>query len=118
MDLQAIGYRIRAARQSRGLTQSALAALVGVTRSAVAQWETGRSGQVGSNLALVADALNVDVGRLLLGNVAAPGAQEAPLSLTGNERALLTLYRDCSPADQAVLLRIAHQLGKTETSNK
>jgi transcriptional regulator with XRE-family HTH domain len=112
MDLQAIGARIRAAREARGLTQSALAARIGVTRSAVAQWETGRSGQVGGNLALVAAALDVGVGHLLLGQIADAGEGGLIAGLTGNERALIELYRGCAPADQAVLLRVAHQLGK------
>jgi DNA-binding XRE family transcriptional regulator len=37
------GLRLRAARKAKGLTQEALAQALGVTRSAVAQWETGRS---------------------------------------------------------------------------
>ncbi|GAB6042719.1 helix-turn-helix domain-containing protein [Endothiovibrio diazotrophicus] len=35
-----IGKRIRAARKEAGLTQDELAARVGVSRSAIAQWET------------------------------------------------------------------------------
>ena len=38
----AIGAAIRAARFSRGLTQSDLAAHLGVTRATVASYETGR----------------------------------------------------------------------------
>ena len=38
----AIGAAIRAARFSRGLTQGDLAARIGVTRAAIASYETGR----------------------------------------------------------------------------
>lgn len=38
----AIGTAIRAARFSRGLTQGDLAARIGVTRAAIASYETGR----------------------------------------------------------------------------
>lgn len=38
----AIGVAIRAARFSRGLTQGDLAARIGVTRAAIASYETGR----------------------------------------------------------------------------
>jgi transcriptional regulator with XRE-family HTH domain len=38
----AIGHAIRAARFSRGLTQGDLAARIGVTRAAIASYETGR----------------------------------------------------------------------------
>lgn len=112
MDTQAIGARIRAARERQGLTQAALAERVGVTRSAVAQWETGRAGQVGGNLAQIASVLGVGVEHLLIG--AAPGAVAAELGwlegMTGNELALMRLYRACSPDDQAVLLRLARRL--------
>ena len=48
-----IGERIRAARQERGWTQEQLAEAVGVSRSAVAQWETGRAGQLTGNLSRI-----------------------------------------------------------------
>jgi len=118
MDLVAIGRRIRLGREALGLTQAALAARVGVTRSAVAQWETGRSGQVGANLALVAEALGVGVSHLLLGQLHEAATDMGESHMTGNERALVELYRGCSPSDQAVLLRIAHQLVKDSKFSK
>ena len=51
-----IGARIRTAREEQGWTQDQLAEAVGVSRSAVAQWETGRAGQVTGNLTRVAAA--------------------------------------------------------------
>ena len=63
-----IGQRIQAARRERGLTQDALAAAVGVSRSAVAQWETGRSGQLTTHLAAIARALGVGVEFLMQGS--------------------------------------------------
>ncbi len=109
MDLLEIGGRIRAARERCGLTQAALAGRIGVTRSAVAQWETGRSGQVGSNLAQIASVLGVGVEHLLLGGGGASVAHELGLAdrLGGDELALLRLYRSCSPEDRAALLRTA-----------
>ncbi len=115
MDLEAVGRRIRAERERLGLTQAQLAAGVGVSRSAVAQWETGRSGQVGANLARVAEVLGVGVGTLLLGDLSAAGGQSATSGLTGNERALVELYRACRPDDQAMLLRFAHRLVSTSS---
>ena len=105
-DSQAIGERIRLARQERGLTQEQLAEAVGVTRSAVAQWETGRAGQVTGNLSRIAAVLAVGVEHLMFGNdKAAP--QRA---IRGDELAILRLYRDCAPADQQLLLRTARRL--------
>ena len=69
-----IGARIRTAREEQGWTQDQLAAEVGVSRSAVAQWETGRAGQVTTNLTRVAAALGVGVEHLMYGrDKVAPG---------------------------------------------
>src|SRR5271166_2817430 len=105
-DSHAIGERIRLARQARGLTQEQLAEAVGVTRSAVAQWETGRAGQVTGNLTRVAAALGVGIEHLAHGHDKFAPSQVG----TGDELALLRLYRECSPADRQLLLRTARRL--------
>lgn len=102
---EGVGARIRAARRVRGMTQADLAQAVGVTRSAVAQWETDRSGQISGNLARIASVLGTPVEHLL--NGAGPGAGGAQ---NATEQALLNLYRDCSEDDQALLLRVAVRL--------
>jgi transcriptional regulator with XRE-family HTH domain len=101
------GARIRAARQAMGLSQDELAAAVGVTRSAVAQWETGRAGLVGGNLARVSDILGIPLAFLLTG---AAERNDSPLAHGGVELALLRLYRECAPADQVLLLQTARRL--------
>lgn len=105
-DPRNIGFRIRAARQERGLTQGELAAQIGVSRSAVAQWETGRAGQITGNLARIANVLGIGVEFLM------HGATERPASdaMTGDEFAMLRLYRACSPEDRQILLRTARRL--------
>lgn len=105
---EAIGERIRDIRRQRGITQEGLAEAVGVSRSAVAQWETGRAGQVTGNLTRVADVLGVHVAVLLGANPR--GAPPAKLS-TG-EMALVRLYRELSAKDQQDLLRAAQRLNK------
>ena len=104
-----MGARIRAARLAQGLTQEDLARAVGVTRSAVAQWETGRAGQVGGNLTRLAQTLGTGPAYLLNGSDA-PGLP--PLTLRGDELALLRAYRDCGPEDRALLLRTAVRLSR------
>jgi len=76
-----IGARIRLAREEQGWTQDQLAAAVGVSRSAVAQWETGRAGQVTTNLTRVAGALGVGVEHLMYGRDKLAGNQ----TYTGDE---------------------------------
>jgi transcriptional regulator with XRE-family HTH domain len=101
-----IGERIRLTRQERGMTQEALAAAVGVSRSAVAQWETGRSGQVTGNLSRIAEILGVGVEYLMHG----VQGEVMPVASRGDELALLRLYRECSMEDRQLLLRTARRL--------
>src|ERR1700722_11050717 len=100
------GIRIRDVRRERGWTQDQLANAVGVSRSAVAQWETGRAGQVTTNLTRIAEGLAVGVEYIMYGDDKRAPA-EARL---GDEIALLRLYRHCSAEDRQLLLRTARRL--------
>src|ERR1700712_4894081 len=101
-----IGLRIRTARMERNWTQDQLATAVGVSRSAVAQWETGRAGQITGNLTRIAEVLDTPVEQLMFGIDKHAAAQ----AVTGDELALLRLYRDCTPDDRQMLLRTARRL--------
>jgi transcriptional regulator with XRE-family HTH domain len=103
-----IGTRIRTARRERGLTQDDLANRIGVSRSAVAQWETGRAGQVTGNLSRIAALLEVSVEHLLNGD----DKRSAGEARQGDELALLRLYRECDPEDRQMLLRTARRLAR------
>lgn len=105
-----IGDRLREQRRHRGLTQDQLARRVGVSRSAVAQWETGRAGQLTGNLTRVAAALDASVEFLMHG-----ADKRAPLqAVRGDELAMLRLYRDCDPEDRQILLRTARRLARRQ----
>ncbi len=107
-----VGARIRKVRVGRGWTQDDFAGLVGVSRSAVAQWETDRVGQVRSNLTRIADVLDVSVEYLLHGD-----DKRAPAAAgSGDELALLRLYRECDDEDRAFLLRTARRLARAATN--
>src|SRR5438309_7739650 len=93
-----LGERIRRARRDRGMTQEALAQMVGVSRSAVAQWETDRSGQVGGNLSRIAMALGVSAGYLLDGHDSGGEGREGVHGAA--ELALVRLFRDCGEDDR------------------
>jgi transcriptional regulator with XRE-family HTH domain len=103
-----IGARIRAIRRERGLTQDELADQVGVSRSAVAQWETGRTGQITGNLSRIAGVLEVNVEYLMAGD----DKRAAGEVRQGDELALLRLYRECDPDDRQILLRTARRLAR------
>ena len=101
-----IGARIRDIRRERGWTQDQLAQSVGVSRSAVAQWETGRAGQVTGNLTRIAASLDVGVEYLMHGS-----DRYAPTEIRqGDELALLRLYRECKPADRQLIIRMMRRL--------
>ena len=103
-----IGERIRVARNARGWTQDQLAAAVGVSRSAVAQWETGRAGQITGNLTRIATVLETHVEQLMFG-----ADQNAPPNTgRGDELAIIRLYRACTPEDRQILLRTARRLAR------
>ena len=103
-----IGARVATVRRERGLTQDQLAEQVGVSRSAVAQWETGRTGQVTGNLSRIAAALEVNVEYLMYGHAKHMAAEVRQ----GDELALLRLYRECEPEDRQMLLRTARRLAR------
>ena len=105
-----IGARIAELRRERGMSQAALAAATGVSRSAVAQWETDRAGQVSANLSRIAAVLDVSVEVLLHG----PAAR-GPEGLASDELALLRLYRQCSEPNRAELLRDARRRSRPST---
>ena len=109
--IETVGLRIRALRRARGMTQDELASACDVSRSAVAQWETDRAGQLRGNITRIADALATTVEHLLHGD--RPNSQT-----TGDELALLRLYRECDADDRAFLLRTVQKLARTARAAK
>ncbi len=103
---EGVATRIREARRALGLTQDELARRVGVSRSAIAQWETDRTGQVRANLARVAAVLGVSIGYLITGESEA-GLMNVE---TADERALLSLYRQIREPGRSELLRNARRM--------
>jgi transcriptional regulator with XRE-family HTH domain len=104
-----VGDRIRKARQAMGMSQEHLARAIGVSRSAVAQWETGRTGQVRANLARIAGTLGVSMEYVLTGG---GSPSQGPAAESGDELALLRLYRACTEEDRAFLLRTAARMAR------
>ncbi|WP_297370389.1 helix-turn-helix domain-containing protein [Acidocella sp.] len=101
---ETIGARIRALRLAANMTQDEFAAKLGVSRSAIAQWETDRAGQIRENMERIAKVLNTSLGYLVSGETG---------SLQGDELALIRLYRACSADDRRILLQTAKRLART-----
>lgn len=113
-----IGERIREARSRAGMTQRTLAELVGVSASAVTQWESGSTkGLKPDNLFSVADALRVSPRWLAIGrnDTIAQGQQlEEPQpaysSGPGPQQQLLELWLRANDITRRKILRIAQIL--------
>ena len=107
---EGVATRIREARRALGLTQDELARRIGVSRSAIAQWETDRTGQVRANLARVAAVLGVSIGYLITGE-----SEAGLLNVeTADERALLSLYRQLREPARSELLRNARRMAAVQ----
>lgn len=103
-----VGARIRLLRQHRGMTQGEFAdAIGGVSRSAVALWETNRGGEA-QNLPRIADVLGVSVEFFVNGMA----RQDVNETLSIDEFALIKLYRECRASERLTLLRTAGRLNK------
>ncbi len=70
-----LGQRIVDARERRRLTQDQLARRIGVSRSAIAQWETDRAAPSTSHLVSLSETLSVSPNHLL-----SSAGQDAPKS--------------------------------------
>lgn len=100
---ETVGARIRSLRLAANMTQDEFAAKLNVSRSAIAQWETDRAGQVRDNMERIAKVLNTSLGYLVSGETG---------SLQGDELALMRLYRSCSMDDRRLLLLTARRLAR------
>lgn len=105
-----LGERVRAFRRARGWTQDQLAQATGVSRSAVAQWETGRAGFTGK-LRAIAEALEIPARQLQTGTaVEIPRRFGESVPISEQEVTLLRHFRELDSNDQACLLRVAQKL--------
>ena len=64
-----IGQAIRALRLNRNMTQSKLAAHVGMSVNAISSWELGKSNPPKESVALICDAFHVPVSYLMLSTI-------------------------------------------------
>jgi transcriptional regulator with XRE-family HTH domain len=104
------GARIRTLRRARGWTQEELARATGVSRSAVAQWETGRAG-FNAKIRVIAHALDVSLRELQPGERVELGALARDQRQPSNDEAmLLRLFRELGRDDQACMLRLVRRL--------
>jgi transcriptional regulator with XRE-family HTH domain len=108
-DLHA-GERMKTIRQSRHLTQDQLARAAGVSRSLVAQWETGRSGFAGKAVE-IAKVLEIPVKLLKAEYQTGPlKGREVSAIESHDEQILLDAFREMATDDQACVLHMVRRL--------
>lgn len=100
-----VGARIVALRSSKGMTQDDLSKALGVSRSAVAQWETDRCSQGADKIEALAKLFGVTQGYLLSGEVSGR-------DLDRTENRLINGFRCLGAEDRVMILKFVERLGK------
>ena len=81
-----LGERIREQRKAKGMSQEMVAGHLGVSRQAVAKWESGQSAPSAENLHRLAELLGTTAGSLLDSPAVGSGAAEQAYALLRAER--------------------------------
>ncbi|MDN6713220.1 MAG: helix-turn-helix domain-containing protein [Acetobacter sp.] len=84
-----LGQRIKILRKTAGLTQQQVADALGVSRPAIAFWETGREGSARKHIPKLAALLHVEPEVFLTGYV----QEDIDLIVLPDERDMVSLYR-------------------------
>lgn len=126
--MKMLGERIRMARRKLGLSQTALAAFLGVQRSAVSNWECveGASPTV-TNMLQLAKTTQVAFEWLATGRRSMALAHDSLLDVSAvdadlvedpQERRLLHAYRSASTRMRATLLDLAEEMAVLRTGKR
>lgn len=97
-----MGTRIRRLRKALKLTQAQVGKAVGVSASAVVQWEAGDTHPTGKNLLSLADTLRTTPGELVTGR---PSRLDLT-SLRPDQIALIDGYESSNPEIRAAARRL------------
>jgi len=103
---ESLGDRIRTLRKLAGLTQEDVSRAMGLSRSAVAHWETDREGSVRQHLPKLADLLGVPVEAFLNGMA----VENVSVQLSIDEVDLLRLYRELNVVERLSVQRTVARL--------
>lgn len=109
-----IGKLIKEARIEKGLTQEQLGELVGVQKSAIAKYESGRVVNIKrSTLQKLAKALNLKGSDLVIGANPKEAAElSARVLIDSNLRELVELYSSLSDDDKKTAMDLVRRLAK------
>ncbi len=106
-----IGQRIKSARLARGISQSNLGEMLGVTFQQVQKYETGTNRVSGSRLIAIGSMLDVSVGSLLGEDAHNPVGDGVLTALaTPGGHALATSFNQLPADRQRLLVQIAEAM--------
>ena len=105
---------LRYYRTNLGITQEELARRAGVTRNAIANYESGRTEPSFEALCFFCEELGVEADQLLMDQDYTK-AYIHTRQVTDDEAALLSAYREADPVYQTVALDILRQHKKVKT---
>jgi len=109
LDYRRIGRRIAEIRKEKGVSQFELSDLTNLTSSYISYIENGRKKPSLESLVRIAEALDVTLDRILLGNQSSDLKDYLP--------ELKSLITDCSSYEKAVILDIAKSTKSTLRKN-
>ena len=106
-----IGENIKKYREMRGLSQEQLADMVGKTRSAISQYESGKIIPRMGAVEDLADALGVKKSEITSTSISyfMVNTDEC---ITHDDHELMSLFHKMDDAQQAVLLSVAYELAR------
>jgi len=110
-----VGARITSLRLRKGMTQTDLATLIGVSFQQLQKYERGSNRVSVSRLWRIAEALNVPTTYFLDGLTTETGAPREERPVTPWARELMTLEHDLPASARKLVLNMARQLAERET---
>lgn len=110
------GYRIAEARKAKGMSQSELGLLVGVSQQAISKYESPKGDIDGEVLIALSAALDVSISYLL--GLDEPARVENQYTLSNDERLLIECYRACLPEGRSAILTTARALRDSAKEQK
>lgn len=103
---ESLGFRIKRLRMASGLTQGQLGALIGISSTAVGNWESGEFHPKGRYVTKLAEALGIDVSELL--------DVTKCIDKLAEEVQLLTAFRSLPKERQLIAIKLIEALKQNQ----
>lgn len=116
-----IGTRIKSLRESKGITQTELAELIGTTKQNIYKYENGIITNIPSDkIELIAQRLSVSPAYLMGWEDEQPPEPQKPTEreLSKNEREMIEIFQDLTETQQGELIgraKVMQEHNRTET---